>query len=146
MGHGEETYLFTDNIIFSENLLHDIIYATPIIYELAAPRVIATFPGSNAQINYLGLHKITVTFNQSIQKGVQFYAIRLFSDGDIKSVISSITNNMLVIYSATPLDPPASKLGGVDWQVIIPSDAIVNMAGKQMTSAYRWTFSTIGVN
>jgi len=110
MGHGEETYLFTDNIIFSENLLHDIIYATPIIYELAAPRVIATFPGSNAQINYLGLHKITVTFNQSIQKGVQFYAIRLFSDGDIKSVISSITNNMLVIYSATPLDPPASKL------------------------------------
>ena len=145
MGNDKNKYFFTDKTIFSENPLHDI-YVTPIVYQLVAPKVIATFPGVNEQINYLGLNKVTVTFNQLIKKGVQFYAIRLFSEQDVKSVISIINGKELVIYSSTPLDPPVYQLGGENWTVIIPSDAIVSMAGKPMEEDYSWGFSTMGVN
>ena len=146
MENGENKYFFTDKIIFLENPLHDITYVNPIVYELAAPKVNATFPGSSEQINHLGLNKIIVTFNQFIKRGDQFYAIRLFSDHDVKSAISIITGTELVIYSSTPLDPPANQLGGENWTVIIPSNAIVNMSGKPMEKEYIWVFSTIGVN
>ncbi|MDK9706647.1 MAG: lectin like domain-containing protein [Desulforhopalus sp.] len=108
------------------------------------PKVVSTTPTSNQQINYPSLDRITVTFNKNIKMGPNFHNIKVTSPIDFKFVFCSIEVDALIINTVGPLAP--RQLGGVQWTVKIPKDAVLDMNGNSLAKDYSWNFTTIGVN
>ncbi|MDD5360086.1 MAG: lectin like domain-containing protein [Sulfurovaceae bacterium] len=107
-------------------------------------KVTATTPAQGENVPHPSLSTLTVTFNKDIKKGEAFYAIRLFSDIEVKSVFCTIEGNKITIISATPL--ATEILGGINWTAVIPKNAVTDLYNNGLSNEYSWTFSTIGVN
>lgn len=116
------------------------------IFKTRYLHITSTLPSANKQINYLGVNTITVDFDQLITKGEEFYAIRVFSEYEVKTVYCTIKEKRLTISTTTPLDPLENILGGTLWNVIIPSKAVTNNLGTGIKQPYSFSFVTIGVN
>lgn len=116
-------------------------------YDDAAPQVVSTSPADNDSEVALNT-TITVTFNEPVKSGASFSSIRLIDEkGNLVSLIQKgITDNILTL-------KPLSELNiAMEYTVIIPADAILDLSNNALGIEYRFSFvagSTIlvsGVN
>jgi C1A family cysteine protease len=107
-------------------------------------QVVSTNPINNQNINYLSLKTITVAFDTAIKMGPNFWGVSVTSPNETKFTFNSISGNTLTIVTATPMG--SSDLGGTNWTVYIPQDAIQDVFGNRMEKDYKFTFHVTGVN
>ncbi|MDD2586512.1 MAG: DUF3048 domain-containing protein [Syntrophomonadaceae bacterium] len=114
-----------------------------ISYDNIAPEVVSTSPAAND--SEVALNSIiTVTFNEPVKTGSSFSSVRLLDkQGNVISLNKkSIADNILT------LEPLADLDFAMEYTVIIPADAILDLSNNALESEYRFSFiagSTIAV-
>lgn len=110
---------------------------------MALLQLISTDPQQGATIPP-GLTQLVARFDKAIQPGPGFQQITLTSPGEVKSLYSMVSDKELYIIPVGPLFTP--ELGGKQWAVTLPADAVTDKYGNPMKQPYSWTFTVIGVN
>jgi len=108
-----------------------------------APEVASTEPLPNAMVateNPL----ISARFYDEIKPGPGLGQITLSAADETRQVYAAVQGDTLSIYPSGPLG--SNELGGQQWTVTLPADAVTDPYGKPMEQAYSWSFHVIGVN
>lgn len=103
------------------------------------PTVTTTNPTSSA--TGVGLTSpVTITFNENVIAGANYSGIYLKNtvSGAIVAFTKSITGNTLTIQQTTV------RKNNTLYQVYIPAGAVKDAAGNNLTTAYTYSFTTVG--
>ncbi len=107
--------------------------------------VVSTDPAGGAQVNYLGLSLLTVTFDAAVKPGPGLSGITVSSSSGVETVWPTVNGTQLVLATAGPLG--SNELGGTTWTVHLPADAVVSETlSNPLAQDYEWSFTVTGVN
>ena len=144
--NGITTSVFTANSAGtgSINAVVDDQTASASVTVDAPPVVSYSDPTNNAKINVKG-KTITITFSEPIQAGSAYNSITVTGPSGTVSMIPSINGNTLTL-------TPASNYADGIYTVNIPVNAVMDLAGNGITTAFTSSFTvdtvppTAGVN
>lgn len=114
-------------------------FDVPTASDVTAPTVSATTP-ADLDLNVPLGHQIAVTFSEVVQAGLAFdqIVVRDASTNQLVEVSKSIVGEMLTLQPT----PDAVMTGGTVYSVLIPADAVQDLAGIAMDKPYVFTFTT----
>ena len=114
------------------------IYTQIYTIDKVAPKVSSTSPTNNA-IGVSLTSSITIKFSENIVAGANYSKIYVknITTGKIVSITRTISGNTLTIKMTS------SRIHKNTYQIYIPSGAIKDKAGNNLTTTYTFKFTTI---
>eukprot|EP00928_Gymnodinium_smaydae_P040215 TRINITY_DN27306_c0_g6_i1.p1 TRINITY_DN27306_c0_g6~~TRINITY_DN27306_c0_g6_i1.p1 ORF type:complete len:5181 (-),score=906.80 TRINITY_DN27306_c0_g6_i1:179-15013(-) len=101
-----------------------------VIYDSQAPVLLSTEPLHNA-FGVIDQPNITLTFNEDVKAGIGNVMLKSSGQSDILVPVTDILFlNAVAKIVVENLSPPVSLATGANWRVVVPDDAIVDLAGN----------------
>jgi len=115
-------------------------FDVPVASDVTAPTVSSTNPADLALDVPLG-QQVTVTFNEAVQAGVAFDSIvvRDAATNQLVALSKSIVGDTLSLQPT----PEALMAGNTTYTVMIPANAVQDIAGNAMEQSHIFTFTTV---
>jgi hypothetical protein len=87
---------------------------------------------------------ISLRFNDDVKPGPALAEVSLSTYNETRQIHTVLKGDTLLIHPVGPL--VSGELGGKQWTVRVPADAVVDRWNNPMEQDYSWSFEVIGVN